>query len=96
MTCSPKTFRSSFINQIVKRETRIYLLKGNQHDFDCIKKQGYKDLSGGKLYTEYFYVLCDSKWILSKEVGDDFLSKQRIDISKAISYDTFISNSSLT
>lgn len=86
MTCSANTFKSSFINQVIKKETKIYLIKGTQNDFDAFKQKGYRDLCGGKISGDYFYVLCDNKWLLSKSVGDDFLSNRKIATSNAISY----------
>ena len=90
MTCSANTFKSSFINQVIKRETKIYLIKGTQNDFDVFKQKGYRDLSGGELFGDYFYVLCDSKWLLNKSVGDNFLSNRKIAASNAISYEELL------
>lgn len=89
MSCSANVFRSSFIHQVVDKETKFYLIKGNQNDFDYLKMFGFHDFHGGRLYGEYFYVLLDTKWIINKTSEEDFLKDNIIDVSKSIDLNEF-------
>ena len=82
---SANVLKYSFIHQVLNNERHIILVKGTQDDINSLKELGFKDFSDGKLYRDYFYVLLDKKWWLSKETGDDFLGDKKIPVCEALS-----------
>lgn len=84
---SANVFKYSFIHGVLSKETRVVLVKGSKENTNYLSKLGYRDISAGNLYSNYFYVLLDTRWWLNKSAGDDFLSSNRISEDKAISFE---------
>lgn len=73
MSTSASVIKYSFILRMLNKETKIYLIKGDQNDYEFVINQGYENLSGGNLYNQnyyyyYYYVLYDKKWLLTKSL----------------------------